>query len=353
MALVSCQECGKQISDKASACPGCGCPLEVAINKFDIDDYKKQSKEELWHKAYSLHYKGKKNDLPIAAGIYEYITNTYADSTEADYAKRQLEIIGSNDQLSHFGTCTDCGEVLQSDSGFCDKCGVLQLGKSESYTYLNNHSGTCEDRSGFRTSSNANSTNNEKHTKLTNDLLTSSQLNRYELMSADKIWIEALGYHNNKNDKEISKANQLYKLIIEVYPQSPEAIQSKIKLGYINDSKPTSTNNDSNKFKVNPLANIEKNVSSTLTVQGKSLANLFMLSLAYGLVSSFIILKLVMFELERTTGGSIYMSAIVMSMVNIVAFFYIKANYKEKFFRAFMTVGAGGNIGSFVAIAFF
>lgn len=27
MALVKCKECGKEISDKATACPNCGCPL--------------------------------------------------------------------------------------------------------------------------------------------------------------------------------------------------------------------------------------------------------------------------------------------------------------------------------------
>ena len=27
MALISCPECGRQVSDKASACPQCACPL--------------------------------------------------------------------------------------------------------------------------------------------------------------------------------------------------------------------------------------------------------------------------------------------------------------------------------------
>ena len=27
MALIKCPECGKEISDKASACPNCGCPV--------------------------------------------------------------------------------------------------------------------------------------------------------------------------------------------------------------------------------------------------------------------------------------------------------------------------------------
>ena len=30
MALMKCPECGKQISDKAVACPNCGCPINSA-----------------------------------------------------------------------------------------------------------------------------------------------------------------------------------------------------------------------------------------------------------------------------------------------------------------------------------
>ena len=28
MSLIKCSECGKEISDKADTCPGCGCPIE-------------------------------------------------------------------------------------------------------------------------------------------------------------------------------------------------------------------------------------------------------------------------------------------------------------------------------------
>ena len=33
MALVTCSECGKEFSEKAAACPHCGCPIEEAIKK--------------------------------------------------------------------------------------------------------------------------------------------------------------------------------------------------------------------------------------------------------------------------------------------------------------------------------
>lgn len=33
MALVKCEECGHEISDKATACPHCGCPISAAKEK--------------------------------------------------------------------------------------------------------------------------------------------------------------------------------------------------------------------------------------------------------------------------------------------------------------------------------
>ena len=44
MSLIKCPECGREVSDKSTACPGCGCP----INKQDYivvkKDYKSKAK---------------------------------------------------------------------------------------------------------------------------------------------------------------------------------------------------------------------------------------------------------------------------------------------------------------------
>ncbi len=37
--LVTCPECGKQISDKAAACTNCGCPIEVVLQRYEIKCY--------------------------------------------------------------------------------------------------------------------------------------------------------------------------------------------------------------------------------------------------------------------------------------------------------------------------
>lgn len=33
MALIKCSECGKEISDRASSCPNCGCPIDNVSKK--------------------------------------------------------------------------------------------------------------------------------------------------------------------------------------------------------------------------------------------------------------------------------------------------------------------------------
>jgi TM2 domain-containing membrane protein YozV len=40
MALINCPECNKQISDKATACPSCGCPLGSKNSGFSVDNAK-------------------------------------------------------------------------------------------------------------------------------------------------------------------------------------------------------------------------------------------------------------------------------------------------------------------------
>lgn len=42
MALIKCPECEKEISDKAPACPHCGCPLtdDVVVNNLSMKSEK-------------------------------------------------------------------------------------------------------------------------------------------------------------------------------------------------------------------------------------------------------------------------------------------------------------------------
>ncbi len=38
MALINCEECRKEVSDKAASCPNCGAPLQVAVAKQSLWD---------------------------------------------------------------------------------------------------------------------------------------------------------------------------------------------------------------------------------------------------------------------------------------------------------------------------
>ena len=60
MALINCEECGKQISSKAQACPHCGCPVENTSGKtikykgktFNVDDIVAELQAGLSDEAY-------------------------------------------------------------------------------------------------------------------------------------------------------------------------------------------------------------------------------------------------------------------------------------------------------------
>ena len=62
MALINCPECGKEISDKAEACPNCGCPINSSRikNKYMV---------------YMVGYRD--TDTAVSAGLKEVCTNLY------------------------------------------------------------------------------------------------------------------------------------------------------------------------------------------------------------------------------------------------------------------------------------
>lgn len=35
MALIKCTECGKEFSDRAVACPNCGCPTDIILEDIE------------------------------------------------------------------------------------------------------------------------------------------------------------------------------------------------------------------------------------------------------------------------------------------------------------------------------
>ena len=51
MALIKCNECGKEMSDHAKQCPNCGCPITQAkeVNQEEIKEYNLNKTDILWY----------------------------------------------------------------------------------------------------------------------------------------------------------------------------------------------------------------------------------------------------------------------------------------------------------------
>jgi len=120
MALISCDECGKQISDKAKACPNCGYPIDIntsasheinfAGNEYKpIDDYNfselnkmygQYGRSRLFNIAVKHHWDIEGGELE-AAFIYKYIIEKYPHNVEASESRELLKKL-ANDNPSLF-----------------------------------------------------------------------------------------------------------------------------------------------------------------------------------------------------------------------------------------------------------
>ena len=48
MALIKCPECGKEFSDKASACPNCGCPTSEINTSSNSNNSSEDELASIW-----------------------------------------------------------------------------------------------------------------------------------------------------------------------------------------------------------------------------------------------------------------------------------------------------------------
>ncbi len=75
MALITCTECGKEFSEKASACPNCGCPTEEILKELSIDTEEEkveyENDEILTNLALEKGIIQNPDDLIISIGSYK------------------------------------------------------------------------------------------------------------------------------------------------------------------------------------------------------------------------------------------------------------------------------------------
>ena len=75
MALITCTECGKEFSEKAPACPNCGCPTEEILKELSIDNESEkieyENDETLTNLALKKGIIQSPDDLIISIGAYK------------------------------------------------------------------------------------------------------------------------------------------------------------------------------------------------------------------------------------------------------------------------------------------
>lgn len=99
MALIKCPECGKEFSDKASACPNCGCPISE-IRKQEEEERQKNIFNLKLEGSYSLKYDGELIEIysssvfVFSAPKEEFVLNYGKE--EKDYGREQLKVVFSH-----------------------------------------------------------------------------------------------------------------------------------------------------------------------------------------------------------------------------------------------------------------
>lgn len=99
MALIKCPECGKEFSDKAAACPNCGCPISE-IKKMDAEEREKNIFELELENSHSLKCDGEtieiyyKDSLLFSDSKDKFVLNY--NKEEEDYGRMQLKVVFSH-----------------------------------------------------------------------------------------------------------------------------------------------------------------------------------------------------------------------------------------------------------------
>jgi hypothetical protein len=90
-------------------------------------------KDQLWTKAYNLHYKGSGNHLAEAKQLYEYLVSRFPDTDEAGYAQSQSKLIDQKYESSQ-----DSSNNILKDRIEPEK---LELSQHGNYRVYQNHLG--------------------------------------------------------------------------------------------------------------------------------------------------------------------------------------------------------------------
>lgn len=115
MALIKCKECNKEISDKATTCIHCGCPIEKEIEIYDF--IKDKLEKNKYFKSKTLLECQK--ELSIAPDeiktIIEKIIQEHEDDEKKQKKEAQLMEYALNQIEASIPKCPTCGSTISEE----------------------------------------------------------------------------------------------------------------------------------------------------------------------------------------------------------------------------------------------
>lgn len=135
MALIKCPECGREISDKAVSCPGCGCPI-TSTTIFKELLIKCEDKRKLRLSKNILYFIDKKDKVSFSDNISNYMLLFYGDINKA------LVIVISNgkwDSPCGYRICEESNQNAHELIDILIECGTYVSGLSyyKAFKYRN------------------------------------------------------------------------------------------------------------------------------------------------------------------------------------------------------------------------
>ncbi|WP_455714122.1 hypothetical protein [Anaerosporobacter sp.] len=107
MALVACEECGREISDRAESCPHCGCPISKLSDKvtsINMYTYNGQT-----YDISEVYYYLNQKKLVLAIKVFRELTN--ASLVEAKNIVEILDNKPNKPTGSYTIKCPKCGST--------------------------------------------------------------------------------------------------------------------------------------------------------------------------------------------------------------------------------------------------
>lgn len=134
MALIICTECGKEFSDKASACPHCGCPYgnftihfswkgDGGFRKAKIFIDEKEVAAIKPSKSIGISVSAGNHAVKIDAGKKEVIEETISVSSDIEYDfEEKMGFAHPNlSRIENVPKCPTCGSTKIIKLGFIDR----------------------------------------------------------------------------------------------------------------------------------------------------------------------------------------------------------------------------------------